>query len=284
MTKIFRTFTLSSMPVFTKFLIILHVLLISSLSHANEPLTLLSRANASTDGFLNSDKTFESLLNHTINTKLQWTNQARLIKRLMGNEAVCSYDIIKTPEREKHILFSNIPTTIYEQRKIYAFKRTLQNFPERVSVAQLLEKDFTLAVDSGTSYQKLEPVLTKYNEQIAAISSEDTSSQLPQLLIHNRIDMIVDYEVNVLGALTNEQLKQIDSREIAEFPEFVNGYFACSKSELGEKVIKTINILMNTPEIYDRLQKSLQQAYSADTSSAMMLAYSQEHVYLTSDE
>ena len=92
------------MPVFTKFLIILHVLLISSLSHANEPLTLLSRANASTDGFLNSDKTFESLLNHTINTKLQWTNQARLIKRLMSNEAVCSYDIIKTPVREKHIL------------------------------------------------------------------------------------------------------------------------------------------------------------------------------------
>lgn len=263
--------------IFKTSLIIL-LLLVSKMSVADEPITLLSRANAPSDGFLNSDETFNRLLSHAFTTKLQWTNQARLIKRLTTNEPVCSYDLIKTPEREQHIIFSELPTTVYEQRKVYAFKSFLDNLPKRVSVLELLEKNHTLGIDSGTSYKELEPILEKYKDQIASISSEDTSSQLPNLLIHNRIDMIIDYEINIQETFSDEQLKKIGSRAIAEYPEYVNGYFACSKTSQGNKVIQALNHLMKSPAIYNYLRQQPQHSYSADTSSGIMLANKQMFV------
>jgi len=260
------------MTIIYKIFFILFAVLTSKVGIANEPITLLSRANASTDGFLKSDETFKRLLSHAFDAKLQWTNQARLIVRLETSEPVCSYDLIKTSEREKNIVFSELPTTVYEQRKIYAFKDFLAGLPEQVSIADLLDKNHTLGVDSGTSYKELEPILKKYKNQIASISSEDTSSQLPNLLIHNRIDMIVDYEVNIQETFSKEQLKKIGSRAITEYPEYINGYFACSKTPQGIKVIQAINHLMKTPTIYNYLRKQPGHSYSADTSSEIMLA------------
>ncbi|XQF93903.1 hypothetical protein ACOBV9_20695 (plasmid) [Pseudoalteromonas espejiana] len=264
------------MTTLIKHLSLLLVLVFTPLSLANEPLTLLSRANGATDDFLNSDRAFTRLLSRSFATKLQWTNQARLIKRLATNEAVCSYNIIKTAEREKHILFSDVPTSVYEQRKLFALKQTFKDLPCGCLLDSLLKKDFTLGVDSGTSYQTLEPIFSKYKDQIAAISSEDTSSQLPNLITHNRIDMIVDYEINVREALTSEQFKQLESREIAEYPAFINGFFACSKSTVGDKAIQAINRLMKTPSLYSYFQKNLKQTYSETNCSEMLLAYKKE--------
>ncbi|XQF91708.1 hypothetical protein ACOBV8_19670 (plasmid) [Pseudoalteromonas espejiana] len=77
-------------------------------------------------------------------------------------------------------------------------------------------------------------------------------------------------------ALTSEQFKQLESREIAEYPVFINGFFACSKSTVGDKAIQAINRLMKTPSLYSYFQKNLKQTYSAETTSEMLLAYKKE--------
>jgi uncharacterized protein (TIGR02285 family) len=261
--------------------IFISLLSLPLLADAQYSLTILSRAYNDDTTERTAEKRFyalfQQILRDEFNITTEWTNHARLIKRLSGTQPVCSYNLIKTKQREKLFLFSEIPTTMFVQRKLFGYKETLQGLPETVSVSKLLSNNKTFGILSSTSYQQLDTMFVDYQHQVASINSADSFAQLGQLLTHKRIDIIVDYEYTVKSFLSDEQYAQLDSRSISEYPEFINGYFACSQTVEGEKAITLVNQYMRTPAMYEFLKGVHYDGFDADTAKRMMHVYETKH-------
>ena len=247
---------------------------------AHPKLTILSRAYINDDIDRTSDKNFytffQQILASEFDLSFQWTNNARLIRRLSSSEAVCSYNLIKTKERETQFLFSAIPSTLHVQRKLFAFKSTLKDLPQIVSVSKLLAENKTFGIVGSTSYKELDPIFAHYPNQVVAVNSTNSFAQLGRLLTHKRIDMIVDYDFTLKSFLTNEEYDQLDSRKISEYPEFIRGYFSCSRTEEGKKAIEMINNYIKMPQMYDFLKKNHYTLFDQATAKRIMQVYKNE--------
>ncbi|MDQ2042554.1 hypothetical protein NRL14_02280 [Pseudoalteromonas sp. 20-92] len=263
---------------FFKICILISLLVTPSLIYANPSLTILSYSYFSDE---DADSRpgeqyynfFQPILNTYFNTVLTRTNHARLIKRLSTNEAVCSFNLIKTKARNKQLVFSQIPTYMHQQRKLFGFKNTLKDLPTKVSISKLLNNKHTFAIVSSTSYQQLDVIFSDYRTQVAKITGANSFAQLSQLLIHKRVDMIIDYENTMKMNLTDTQFSQLESRDISEYPEFINGYFACSKTSEGKKAIALIDNYMKTPAAYDFLKQTHHNSTSPEVAERMMAIY-----------
>jgi len=230
-------------------------------AHAKTNITFLSRSytlDSETEDRTTDTKyhaLFQQILGEEFSTQSQWTNHARLIKRLSSKEAVCSYNLIKTPQREANFLFSDIPTTLYIQRKLFAHKDTIKNLPKKVSVSTLLSDKNTFAIIGSTSYKELDKVFAAFPSQVISINGTNSFEQLAQILAHKRIDMIVDHDHNLKTLLPAKQYEQLDSREISEYPEFISGYFVCSKTKSGKQAIDLMNNAMKTSLMYNFIKE-----------------------------
>ncbi|MEL0639595.1 hypothetical protein V6260_03135 [Pseudoalteromonas aliena] len=258
-----------------------YLLVLPLFINAQPSLTLLSRAYSEDQTERTADRHFYDLFEKVLNSKFeidtQWTNHARMIKYLSSTQPVCTYNIIKTRQREKLFFFSKAPTTMFVQRRLYGFKETLKGLPDKVSVSKLLADNKTFGIVASTSYQELDNMFSLYQHQIASISSTNSFAQLGQLLAHRRIDMIIDYDYTVRTFLSAEQYEQLDSREIIEYPEFINGYFACSRTIAGKKAISLINSYMQTNDMYDFLKKIHFQTFGPDIAERMMRIYKSDY-------
>ena len=188
------------------------------------------------------------------------TNAARMLKQLSNQPQACSFNILKTAQREKRLIYSDIPSSMFLQRKVFGLRETLKDFPEPVSVSKLLAKNYTFAILTSTSYQELDSILLMYPHQTVPIIGADSFSRLAKLLLYKRVDFIIDYDMSVKRFLSNEQYSSLDSREIEEYPEFNSGYFACNNSPTGTQFISQINTLMQS----DTIRNSIKQYHSAD--------------------
>lgn len=235
-----------------------YLLSFASFSYSLPTLTILSREYNGDGTEHTTDKRFyalfQEILSGELKTTAEWTNHARLIKRLSSVQPVCSYNIIKTKQREKLFLFSDAPTTMYTQRKLYGLKETLKGLPETVSVSMLLANKNTFGISLSTSYQQLDTMFADYKHQVASISRAADFSQLAQLLMHKRVDMIVSYDYTLKRFLSDDEYSQLDSRNISEYPGFINGHFACSRTAEGKKAISLLNDFMHSTEMYTFLE------------------------------
>lgn len=248
---------------------------------AKDSLVILSRALKDDNIERTSDKLFYDTFSHALKdeftTTFQWTNHARLIRRLESDEAVCSYNIIKTPQREKLFEFSHIPTSMHIQRKIYGDKETLKNRPETVSVSKLLAQYKTFGAVSSVSYEQLDKMFSNYHDQVVSLHGADSFTQLAQLLLHKRVNLIVNYDSVMKTLLTNEQLATLDSRKIAEYPEFVTGHFVCSRPPKGSKALDIINAYMSTPQMYNFIKKTHFSAFDKQTATNMLSEFKNKY-------
>ena len=183
------------------------------------------------------------------------TNVTRMLKKLLGQSNVCSFNILKTSLREKQFIFSAIPSSMFIQRKLFALKETLQYLPDKVSILNLLAQKHTFAILSSTSYQELDRMLAMYEDQIMPITGANNFSRLAKLLLYKRVDFIIDYDFSVKNFLTAQQYTLLDSRKIKEYPEFNTGYFACSRTTIGKKVINQIDKLMQSKKIFQAIEQ-----------------------------
>lgn len=225
----------------------------------------------------NISQVISPALDKEFNVVFEVTNHARLIRKLSSSIPVCTFNSIKTPEREVDILFSSIPTFMHVQRELFTLKSFSKDWQDTVSVEQLLDKNVVLGLVGSTSYQALDPLITKHKSSIAFIWGENSFKQLGELLINKRVDVILDYKSTLEEHLSEEQLSLISSHKIIEYPDYVNGYFACSKTPQGSKAIKLIEQYLRTPKMYDYLHKIHHESNSKEVADKMMAAYEKKY-------
>lgn len=255
---------------------LLFVCLPSILMHtlAAQRLTILSRDYSLDERYATPEHQFyfifKQALEPELNTKLEWTNHARIFKMLDGDDDVCSYNIIKTPERSKQLLFSDAPTTLFPQKRVYFYPATLNTSAERISIASLLQQKRTFAAVASSNYGQLGELFAAYPKQVSLVKGAESFTQVSQMLLHKRIDFLVEYDYTIKRLLTPSQYQLLTHRAIAEYNEFVTGYFACSNTKVGEQAIEKINALFKTPQMHTFLKQVHYQQFDEPTAAKMM--------------
>lgn len=252
--------------------------MLPSLAYAKQAVTFLSyeyflheeEKSVADERYLN---TLTQALSKDFKIEPHKTNLARMLKQLSSQTPACSFNILKTAQREKQFIFSKMPSSMFVQRRLYGLKETLNGFPERVSVSKLLTNKHTFATLTSTSYQELDRVLAMYQHQIVPIIGAGDFSRLAKLLLHKRVDMIIDYDMSVKHFLTPQQYAELDSREIIEYPEFNSGYFACSRTQVGAAVIEQIDALMQSAKMHQPIKQYHYTSFKPEVAARIMAIY-----------
>ncbi|MEX1220859.1 MAG: hypothetical protein WEA82_01950 [Idiomarina sp.] len=176
-------------------------------------------------------------------------NASRMLKIMADDPKACSEKTLKTPAREKFMLYSDLPQVIFPGLRVY-MRADDHRFPQQQpsqELASLLRErqDITIGIMKGRSYSEaLDKVLAapELQPQIWRHSGLDGGFALIDMLLAGRIDMFISSPIPVnTHALRTKQNLDLVSFAPTEAPLQLLGYFACANSVFGERAIKEIN-------------------------------------------
>ncbi|WP_263262264.1 TIGR02285 family protein [Pseudomonas sp. RIT-PI-S] len=206
-------------------------------------------------------------------------NYQRIEQEMKSHGDVCFAGFLKTPERERFMVFSEpylmmLPVQLYVPAGRAQPPAVLDG---QVDLQQLLATGtFRLGLLGGRRYgATVDPVVEAYKDSTAVyrrFSKDQLGGLLTLLAAHEHsLDGVLSYsnEITYLAAQPGAKLIDLRAYPLKGAPAFVFGYFACSSSELGRTVIARINqtiptIRAQVAQIYARhLAPGARAAYSA---------------------
>ena len=185
--------------------------------------------------------------------KLKKTSIKRINLEIKNSTNTCAASRIKTPKRREFSFFST-PQNIYLSHRLYRLEnktplsrklfndqgeiKSLQNFFSHLPTS-------VLGTGDDVSYGDfLDKELVKLStKNIYQRGGGKRIYALNEMLFRDRVDFILFYpsDINLIANPTNRRL---ESYPISENPPYSLGYFSCSKSEFGQKVITEINKIL----------------------------------------
>lgn len=167
-----------------------------------------------------------------------------------GEELVCNPSSIKTSEREKIAYFTEA-ALITPIARVLMRKTDWQDRLKGVNKLSITDyidaNNGVFGVVSQRSYgEKIDEVLAvsiASGKQIIQTYGEHGSRQLYEMLVHGRIDMMIEYPwvIAYFKKTLEAQPIEVVNLEIADFPRFSPAYVACSRNTAGKIVIDKLN-------------------------------------------
>lgn len=168
-----------------------------------------------------------------------------------SEKVICFSGINRNDERETFLLYSEPFMDSYPNqlvvRKDNEKIEAIVDANGYISLQKLLQKGYTLSYVAKRSYSpKVDTILQNYKKDnlITSLANDISHSYLKQVL-HRRVDATIEYPVMLHYLATQEQkldTSWFKSYSIAEDPEMIKVYFACSKkSPYTEEIIGRIN-------------------------------------------
>lgn len=181
-------------------------------------------------------------------------NFRRIILEFKDGKNGCCPSFYKTSEREEFISFSIpamivLPNGIITSRKNREALLPYVNDDGEISLTKLLTNpDLTLGISSGRVYSNgLDEVISQHNgDNIHARSGDDVFQGLMSMLYLGRVNYIIGYPTEA-GYFAQEQQHYSDYSffPIAESKvPYTLGYFGCTKSAWGDKIIERIDPIL----------------------------------------
>jgi uncharacterized protein (TIGR02285 family) len=179
-------------------------------------------------------------------------NPPRFWGYIKKGDNLCHAASVVTEERLKHAYFS-IPISFGPANSVIMKKDTAESLglSDSVSLAALLKTPgLTGGIKPDRSYGKMvDSMLTKKKteENIYEQHSSDYGSSLFQMLLHGRLDYILEVPVMVAynEVILNKQGISV-SLEIEENDPYIFGSVACPKNEWGRNMVDRINEIIKT--------------------------------------
>ena len=177
----------------------------------------------------------------------------RSIDMLKSRPNVCQPNLLKTPEREEFLVFSArpfyiLPNGIITTRKrLPLFKPYLNEHGELRLADFLADGTHRIGIISGRAFGAgIDPVLKKFAGQPSIVvvpSSDHLSSRLLKLANQNEFDAVIGYpyELRYLTRQLGFDEREFTLLPIAGVPVLTQSFVACSKSELGKRVMSAID-------------------------------------------
>ncbi len=179
---------------------------------------------------------------------------ARVLENIKTRNDACSVSLLKTPEREAWMYFSSqrglvLPNALVMLRnRAEAVKPFLNAQGEVVLASLLADGHFKLGLSAERSYgQPVDQVIKRHPEAIVTISAKDQFvSRLLKLVNQNEFDAVLGYAIELKYTAREMKLNMQDFAiyPLAESSGLLPVSVACSKSEMGRRVIVAINHLL----------------------------------------
>lgn len=199
------------------------------------------------------------------NHKVRQGTVSRLLRLARSGALVCS-SVLKNPQREQHLYFSE-PTQLLATHRLYFLAKQKsyleqlikQPLNKAISLNQLFQSlpKLKFAVASGRSYgSERDDILQQYQDKMKVFTRQEQSSHLIKNLMAERLDMIIEYPWIMKYETQRMQgnYPSLDSVEIQQSSPAIKARIACSKTPQGFEVIQIINAL-----IYNAPRQQLQQ-------------------------
>jgi len=197
----------------------------------------------------------QALTDYDINVQLVQIPRASMLMKVMDN--VCISNRVKTKARLKDNIFS-LPVNIFPSLRLYYMpaqksvleqgidKRLFTEAGELKSLASLFDvyPEAILATTKGRSFGEI------IDEQMKQVPERNKMTRAGdgryhafiQMLLKGRIDFIIHFPVEIRQELTLPAEKyELSSLSLANISEYIVGHIACSDSDMGRKVIATVN-------------------------------------------
>ncbi|WP_088331422.1 transporter substrate-binding domain-containing protein [Lacimicrobium sp. SS2-24] len=182
---------------------------------------------------------------------------ARIDLQLRQTRNTCVSNRMRTPERDKHNLFS-LPVNIHPLARLY-YNTQKVNLPSHLitkdnklrSIVALLNANpgSSIAIAKGVSYgTEIDAQLSQLaSSQVTYYSVDNRNLAEPKLLTERFVDVVLDYPSDVY----KQSLTPLPNSTIASIPleqeqQYIISHIACSRSEIGQNVIKQVNRILTS--------------------------------------
>lgn len=205
----------------------------------------------------------QTYLEGKVEFELKLASRSREWRLLEQRDDICLYNKTKTPERQVHALYSNLPLVVYPPNRLIV-RRTVGDFTDRIEMSQAVEKyGLVLGVVSGRSYgAQVDREITRLSNKLYFNGGEFNASRLQKILLNNRIDGVIEY-TNVFLERLDDPRKMADFKvlKLDEAEAFSLGFIACSRSKQGEQVIALINRALESNLMKERILLEHQKTF-----------------------
>ncbi len=208
--------------------------------------------------------------------------RAEQLFRYRGVAYHASY--FKTPERLKFAYFSELPTTLSPPIGITIKKENLPRFETDTPLSlSVLMHDKTIrgGVVKGRSYGKAIDALLARHENDSNMFFRSTTriySGSFGMLMADRFDYLLGYPAEAVYVSQLEKTHDVITLPIQESQNYLRGYMACSKNELGREIIDQVDQILREKlgtEAYKAIFQRWLDDYSvkpfSDAYEAMLL-------------
>ena len=197
-------------------------------------------------------------------------NFKRIMETLKGDQKAICLTVLKKPEREKYLIYSDL-TTVKPANGITILKRDKQTFGTNpvVSLAALLNnKQLRVGIMMGRSYGKcIDTELEKHHGEnhIFPRAGEDGVTGLMRMLAAKRIDYIICYPHEAFIVADSLGIaNEIVSYGVEGQPFLSYSYSACPGTDWGRQFIDKVNRIYKKEGIVQMSATALEKYLDAN--------------------
>lgn len=180
----------------------------------------------------------------------------------------CFTGLLKRPDRERHLLYS-LPIAVGGPHVVVCRKGSLDRYKldGTVSLHELFaQEDLTACHMAGLSHgPRIDPILAPYleSDKVQVIKQLAPLHQEFRLVEYGRVDFFVSHSFSAYYMYKDSGAHGLEFIPVAEDPEPFVGYVACTKGELGRRLISEINEVIashvGSEEYYDMFRPWLSE-------------------------
>jgi len=207
-----------------------------------------------------------------ITIKYVVATHARAYQMVKKQLNYCMFNLIKTPERERFLLFSQQPISIYPPIRLITLPDSSLSNP--FSFKQMNDaENFKIGIATGRSYGLIIDEILGRNKSHLYFNNQHNSTQsLMGMLAKKRIAGFLEYTSTMKdaykGAESNQGVK-FKALAIEGNTKPAMGYLACSPSKAGKEIIDAIDKAFKLPNINDQYI-SLHRQYFGDQEAKLL--------------
>lgn len=188
-----------------------------------------------------------------------------MIQGFVNSDRACASALLKSPEREKFVAFSDVLMRIYSPGLIArpGMAETVRSFSDDQGVdlyELIIRNPIIVGRQEGRRYgQQIDEALSRlsdyFPDRIRNSSADEGAARvLMKLLMHERIDVMFGYahELEYVGREMGQKLP-LSYTPVRGATRFIDVYVGCPKTDWGQRVIKGVNAVLADADIRERM-------------------------------
>ena len=186
------------------------------------------------------------------------TNYKRILQYLADKQHGIVTPLFKSPEREKFVHYSNIPSyLVFSNGFIYPKKDRDKYTPYILDDGTLdLEAlcrshTFNIAINTGRSYYGLLDEIIKRHREEGVFYARSTIDHygIFEMVVHKRVDAALGFPVEIKFAGFEQEL---DFLHVSKMPTMTPVFFGAAKNEFGIETINILNTILADDDIINK--------------------------------